>query len=104
MDALKTYRKKEYGDGAKKFMMPDKGGMMEKKDGEKEPGTSRIIKLSEEEMKSIGYEPGKDVSCEVHGKVEKDGHLHVMSVSPMESGGDGDMLAKRMGLMEGQNE
>lgn len=66
-------------------------GYGEKRDSGMDSGvensTSRIIKLSDEEQKSFQEaKSGEDLSCEVHGTLEEDGHFHVMSVSPMNGG------------------
>lgn len=57
--------------------------------------TTRIIMLSDDEQKAFeGSKPGEELSCEVRGNMEEDGHFHVMSVSPMggaKSYGEGEM-------------
>lgn len=56
-------------------------------DSGEENSTSRIIKLTDDEQKAFEKsQPGEDLSCEVHGTLESDGHFHVMSVSPLGGG------------------
>lgn len=66
-EVLKKFREKGYEDAPEK----------------EEPETTRVIKLTDEEAKELqGYqkEPGMEQECLVTGKLEEDGHFHVMSV------------------------
>lgn len=70
-----------------------KGSLPEAPDEKKEgvesgddSSVSRMLTLTEDELKAFeGAAPGEDVACEVHGRLEKDGNFHVMSVEPMDS-------------------
>lgn len=75
-DTLKNMRSRGYADATD-------SGASKKPDA---PSTNRVIKLSDEEAKSLsGVEPGSDVACEVHGTVTADGQLRVMSVEPLDA-------------------
>jgi hypothetical protein len=53
----------------------------EEDDSDDQESTPRTILLSDDEMKSIGeIKPGEEVKIEVSGRLEEDGHFHVMSV------------------------
>jgi len=51
------------------------------KEDEKPEGGVRTFKLTDDEMKSLQSNPGEEVTLQVSGKVEDDGHFHVMSVT-----------------------
>lgn len=60
---------------------------------EKESSGVRTLKLTDDEAKEIaGYQqgPGQELTCEITGKLEDDGHFHVMSVH-LPGGSQGDM-------------
>jgi hypothetical protein len=73
----------------------DNAGDTAESDPDESNRTSRIITLSDEEQKAFeGSKPGEELSCEVRGNLEEDGHFHVMTVSPMggaSSYGEGKM-------------
>ena len=72
-DMLEKFRKDGYGSD------PDK---KVDEDGYEKNSTSRIIKLSDDEVKMIGdRQPGDDITLKVSGNLEEDGHFHVMTVS-----------------------
>lgn len=86
-DALKSFRKGEYGDKEQ----PESGG--------DEPSSPRVIHLTDDEKKAFegsSVSPGQEVVCEVSGKLEGD-HLHVMSVRA--SGGGQDVNADAEAVM-----
>jgi hypothetical protein len=88
-DALKNVRNKDYGDDEK-----------EKEEG---PSSVRIIKLTDDEMKELQqYQggPGQEQTCEVTGKLEEDGHFHVMSVHLPGGGGMTDEDAAKVAGVE----
>ena len=68
-----------------------------------EHASPRVIKLTDDEIKEVsqysGGEPGGEVKCEVSGRLEKDGHFHVMSVHTSGGGMDDekDMAAEVAG-------
>src|SRR5258706_13462910 len=52
-------------------------------------GSSRMVKLTESETKSLEpyqAKPGEEIVLEMSGTLEQDGHFHVMSVSYSEGG------------------
>jgi hypothetical protein len=74
-DALKSFRKGDYGD--------DKG--------KEEKPSSRVINLTDDEAKELmpyqeKFGPGEEMVIEATGKLE-DGHFHVMSVKYAQGGG-----------------
>lgn len=71
-DVLKNLRSQDYGS------KPGKSDDAQKDDSQT---MTRIIKLTDDEQKMFEGSEG-EVACEVHGTLEKDGHFHVMSVSP----------------------
>ena len=96
-DYLKSFRDK----GGPSKGEPDKKEGM---DSGEENKTPRIISLTDDEKQAFAQaKPGEDLSCEVHGTLESDGHFHVMSVSPLGGGekygseeGMADQVAKRL--------
>jgi hypothetical protein len=73
LDELKNLRKKDY-------LSKEKSDGM---DSGIENSTPRIIALTDDEKKYFeSAKPGEDLACEVHGTLESDGKLRVMSVSP----------------------
>lgn len=55
----------------------------ESKEKEEPNNTSRTIMLSDDEQKAFqGSKPGDNLTCEVTGTIEEDGHFHVMTVNP----------------------
>lgn len=57
------------------------------------PESPRIIRLMDDEVKALEPTqkgPGEEIVCEVSGKLEKDGHFHVMSVRAPGGGGMDD--------------
>lgn len=85
-DVLKGMRSSGY---SKKMEMPEKE---EKDDSESDSGP-RTIMLSDDEIKSLGQsaKPGEDVEIKISGKLENDGHFHIMSVEPASTMPDDDM-------------
>jgi hypothetical protein len=84
-DVLKNFRQSGYGE---KDSTDEESG---------EPSSSRILKLTDDEIKTIGEtEPGTEVTCEVSGKLE-DGSLRVMSVRGSGGGMEKDMASKVAG-------
>lgn len=66
---------------------------------DKESSSSRMLQLSEEEVKSLEpyqVKPGEEIILEVSGKLEDD-HFHVMNVKYADGGGMDDMAAKVAG-------
>jgi hypothetical protein len=92
-DALNNMRSQDYG------AKPDAGETPEESSG------VRVIQLTEEEQKELqGYsgKPGEEITCEVSGKLEQDGHFHVMSVRGTGGGGlDEDAKAVAEGSLGG---
>lgn len=85
VDELKNLRSKGYSP-KESFGKPDQNSGKPEED---ESSTTRIIKLTDDEQKTFsGSKPGEDLTCEVHGSLEDDGHFHVMSVSPMNGASD----------------
>jgi hypothetical protein len=78
------YLKEARDDGYPATKSPQKA---DDDDPDESPTTSRIIKLSDEEMKQFqNSSPGQELECTVRGNLEEDGHFHVMSVSAPQGG------------------
>ena len=72
-------------------------------DEDVDTSTPRTILLSDEEVKALGQstKPGEEVELSVKGRLEQDGHFHVMSVSGKTTMPDqemGDMAAQVAGV------
>jgi hypothetical protein len=92
-DALQSLRKSGYG---AKPSEPESDGEG-KSEGSAAP---RLIKLTPEEMRYVASQGGGgEVTCEVKGRLEKDGSLRVLSVSAPGGGEEKDMAAQMMGGM-----
>lgn len=68
-----------------------KSGYSSPKKSEDHASTPRTIQLSDDEMKSLqpyNVSPGEEIVLEVTGKVEEDGHFHVMSAKYATGPGD----------------
>ncbi len=69
------------------------------------PESPRIIRLMDDEVKALEpYQkgPGEEITCEVSGKLEKDGHFHVMSVRAPGGGGGMDDEKEMAAAVAGQ--
>lgn len=66
-------------------------GYSQEPEGKEKGGDGpRVIRLTDDEMKEVSQyanaKPGEEVTCEISGRLEKDGHFHVMSVRPTGGG------------------
>lgn len=93
-NALNRMRESAYG-SKPDMTSPEKGS---------ESGV-RMFKLSDEEMGSMGKDmkPGQEITLQVSGRLEEDGHFHVMSVSGPSGSPEGmdgmkEEMASRMGM------
>lgn len=58
---------------------------------EQDNSTPRAIKLTDDEQKIFAsVNPGDELTCEVHGSLQKDGKFQVMSVAPMGNAPEGE--------------
>lgn len=62
----------------------------EEKPEEEGPSGNRLIKLSDDEMKSLGDYKEGERECMVRGTMTDDGMFRIMSVSPTEEAGGGE--------------
>ena len=92
-DTLKKFRSQDYGP---KGDAPEEGS-------EDAPETPRTIRLTDDEAKSLQpfqVHPGEEIVLEVSGKLEDDGHFHVMSVKYANPSGMGDEDAAKVAGVE----
>lgn len=77
-DVLKTLRGSQYN----KTSQATDDSNPEKDAADESSDTTRLIKLTDEEQKSISANPGETVTCEVQGTLDGEGMFRVMSIEP----------------------
>lgn len=98
-EVLKGYRSQGYGEKPTKSVGAD--------DSTNDPNephtTSRIVKLSDDEVKGLeqyAIKPGEEVILEMSGNLESDGHFHVMTVKYAEGKGKESGMADEQGMAQ----
>jgi hypothetical protein len=98
VNGLSEFRSQNYGNFGDAGDKGKPGASGESMDEAESPTTSRIIKLSDDEQRALAQvKPGENITLKVTGNVEKDGHFHVMTVTPQIQQQEGeDVMADKV--------